>query len=145
MKAIKTMIVLANSRVARFLINSGPGHGLVPARGETVYADPPTPYADRAGMVHSRVGPGQSAVEQTDPKALAEAEFAIKVSEILEVSFEQGDFSRLVIVAGPHMLGTIRDALCEKVSKVVLAEIDKDLTQVPIEDVSKHLDHVLAV
>lgn len=145
MKAIKTMVVLANSRVARFLINSGSGSGLIPTSGETLRADPPTPYTDRAGPVHSRVGPGVSGVEQSDPKALAEAEFAIKISDFLEASFEQGEFKRLVIAAGPHMLGSIREVLPEKVAKVVSAQVDKDLTRVPVKELSKHFDHVLAI
>ncbi|WP_372991414.1 host attachment protein [Sulfitobacter sp.] len=145
MKATKTMIVIANSGTARFLINAGPGKGLTPTGGKTLQADPPTMYADRAGEVHSRVGPGMSAVEQTDPKMLAQADFAKEVSDFLETSFEKGNFERLIVAAGPHMLGVIRDALSEKVSKVVIAEVDKDLTHLPLEDLPEHLDHVLAV
>jgi protein required for attachment to host cells len=145
MKAIKTMIVLANSRMARLLINSGPGSGLIPAGGETLHADPPRLYTDRAGAVHNRVGPRVSAVEQSDSKALAEAEFASKVSGFLETSFEKGEFKRLIVAAGPHMLGKIREALPEKVAKVVSAEVDKDLTRVPVKELPKHFDHVLAV
>lgn len=145
MKPIKTMIVIANSGTARFLINTGRGKGLLPIGGKTLYAEPPTMYADRAGMVHSRVGPGVSAVEQTNPKSFAEAEFANKVSEFLESAFEKGEFKRLVVAAGPHMLGQIRDALSDKVSKVVWAEVDKDLTHLPVEDLPEHLDHVLPV
>ncbi|WP_372994004.1 host attachment protein, partial [Sulfitobacter sp.] len=98
-----------------------------------------------AGEVHSRVGPGMSAVEQTDPKMLAQADFAKEVSDFLETSFEKGNFERLIVAAGPHMLGVIRDAFSEKVSKVVIAEVDKDLTHLPLEELPEHLDHVLAV
>jgi protein required for attachment to host cells len=76
---------------------------------------------------------------------LAEAEFAGKVCDLLKASLERGDFSRLVIAAGPHMLGKIRETLSESLSKVVLAELDKDLTEVPFNELPKHFDHVLAV
>jgi hypothetical protein len=139
------MVVIANSRVARFLVNAGPGSGLVPSGGGTLRADPPRPYADRAGAVHNRIGPGVSAVEQSDPKAQAEAEFAIKLNDHLEESFGQGEFSRLLVVAGPHMLGQIREVLSGKLSSVVLAEVDKDLTRISVKDLPKHLGHVMAV
>lgn len=145
MKTSKTMIVLANSRVAKFFVNPGRGSGLVPATVETLQAAPPRLYADRAGVSHSRVGPGVSAVEQSDPKAQAEAEFAASICDFLETSLKQGDYKQIVIASGPHMLSSIRKALSEKVSKLVIAELDKDLTQVPVMELPKHFDDVLAI
>lgn len=145
MKAINTWIVLANAETARFVVNSGPGKGLKAAGRGELHADPPRPYADRAGAVHSRVGPGVSAVEQSDPKELAETEFAEALCDYLQTRFEAHDFDRLIIVAGPHMLGKLRKALPEDVAKAVTAEIDKDLTRIPIKDLPRHLQDVIAV
>ncbi len=145
MKSIKTWIVLANAKTALFFVNSGPGKGLATAgRGEQ-HAEPPRPYADRAGAVHSRVGPGVSAVEQSDPKNLAETEFAAALSTYLHTCFEDDAFERLIIAASPHMLGKLRKALPEAVAKAVVAEIDKDLTQIPIKDLPRSLQDVIAV
>lgn len=145
MKNAKTWIVLANARTAKFLIHTGPGKGLEPTGKEVLHAEPPRPYADRAGEVQSSVGPGVSAVEQSDPKALAEAEFVGTVCTYLQQSFASDAFERLVIVAGPHMLGQIRKALPEDLSKLVIAEMNKDLTQVTLKELPEHLNEVIAV
>jgi protein required for attachment to host cells len=145
MKTAKTWIVLANARTAKFFSYTGPGKKLEPAGKEVLHADPPKPYTDRAGAVHSSVGPGVSAVEQTDPKALAEAEFVSSLCAYLHKSFIDKAFERLVIAAGPHTLGEIRRALPEDLSKRVMAEINKDLTQVTLNELPDHLSGVIAV
>jgi len=145
MKGIKTWVILANAETARLFLNSGSGKGLIPAGCAELHAEPPREYADRAGAVHSRVGPGVSAVEQSDPKDLAESEFAEILCDYLQTRFEEDAFERLVIVAGPHMLGKLRHAMPQGLAKAVVAEVDKDLTRIPIKDLPHHLQDVIAV
>lgn len=140
---MKTWIVLANAETARFFVNSGPGKGLQTVGQVDLHAEPPTPYTDRAGAVHSRVGPGVSAVEQTAPKELAETEFADTLCGYLQTCFEANQFDSLVIVAGPHMLGNLRKPLPKRLAKAVVAEIDKDLKRTPIKDLPGHLEDMI--
>ena len=52
-------------------------------------------------------------------------------------------FDKLVLVAAPKTLGDLRDLLPDPVKAKVVAEIDKDLTKVPLHELPKHLDSVL--
>ncbi|WP_414717991.1 host attachment protein [Thioclava sp. UBA3469] len=51
---------------------------------------------------------------------------------------------RLVIVAAPRVLGEIRSALHKEVSDVVVAEIDKTLTNHPRDEIEKLVKEELA-
>jgi protein required for attachment to host cells len=48
-----------------------------------------------------------------------------------------------VLVAAPKTLGDLRELLPDPVKSRVVAEIDKDLTRVPLRDLPKHLETVL--
>jgi protein required for attachment to host cells len=45
----------------------------------------------------------------------------------------------LVVVAPPRMLADLRVALHSDVKSRIIAEIDKDLTKHPIQEIEKHL------
>jgi len=54
-------------------------------------------------------------------------QFAKEVAQTLDGARTRHEFDRLVIVAGPRMLGLLRDALSEPCRSVVAAEVAKDL------------------
>lgn len=108
---------------------------------ETISA-PSAPTAqlgtDRPGRVHESKGTARSAVEITDLHALAEAEFlrglAGRLSELV-----QGGAGRILIVAPPKALGTLREALSAQVKAVVDGEMAKDLVKMPIDEIERHI------
>ncbi len=149
MKKTVTWILIADGTQARVLEHGGPGKGLVTIKGLD-WSIPPLQTqdinADRPGRSHSSVGSGRSAMEpRTDPAAHREAEFVRSVAGVLEEKAKAGAFDRLVIAAAPIALGNLRKVLSEHVRKVVVAELDKDLTNVPTPQLDKHLDGIIAV
>ncbi len=56
-----------------------------------------------------------------------------------------GAFDRLVIAAAPIALGNFRKQLSDHSKKLVLAELDKDLTNLPTPQLNKHFDGIIAV
>lgn len=145
MKPLVTWVVLANATSAHVVASHGIGKGLQSIADMKMTAEPPVEYADRAGIGHSIGGPGVAAVDQGDPKAQAETAFARLICGKLEPALQKKSFDRLVLVAGPHMLGELRKRLGKTLQSVVLAEIPKDLTALPISDLPDHLSDVLAV
>ncbi|MCV3271496.1 host attachment protein [Roseobacter sinensis] len=145
MKPIVTWIVLANAREARVLANRGPGSGLAPVPGQCWTAEDPDPPRDRAGVGHSIAGPAVSAVAQTDPHRRSSALFARKVMCALSGALAAEEFDRLVIVAGPLMLGLMRKAMDHRLKYTLIGEIDKDLSALPIAALATHLGDVMAV
>lgn len=145
MKPVVTWALLANARHAKVLENRGPGKGLVPLEAHQWEAGLPEQPRDRAGMGHSIGGPGVSAVEQADPQRKADRHFAKVVGKALTKAFLAQEFDRLILVAGPHMLGLLRDEVEEALAPVIAGEIDKDLMAQPDKSVEAHVGEIIAV
>lgn len=94
---------------------------------------------DRPGRVHESATVGRSAVEQTDFHAEAEAAFLGKVAARLDALVEEGQAARILIVAPPKALGTLREALSPRVKALVGGEIAKDLVKLPVDEISRHI------
>ncbi|MBV7392682.1 host attachment family protein [Mameliella sediminis] len=100
--------------------------------------------ANRPGRMND-AGPGQkSAMDDTDWHELAKERFADDLSEILYKQAHRGAFDRIVIVAPPRTLGELRDKLHKEVLDKVVAELDKTLTNHPIDKIETLLVNELA-
>jgi len=110
---------------------------------ERVFADlnPPThdQGADRPGRAYSSVGARRSSVTQTDWHALEEHKFTHDVAVALEKIVRERKAEALVVVAPPRALADLRKAFHPDVKKKIVAEIDKDLTKHPVDEIEKHL------
>ncbi len=95
--------------------------------------------ADRPGRAFSSVGPGRSSVTQTDWHKLEEHRFTAEVAAMLERIVRQRGVEALVVVAPPRALADLRKAFHPDVKRKIIAEIDKDLTKHPIDQIEKHL------
>ncbi|WP_417627710.1 host attachment protein [Pararhodobacter aggregans] len=94
---------------------------------------------DRPGRMYDG-GPGQrSALAETDFHQLAKERFADDLAEILYKQAHRGTFDRLVIVAPPSVLGDLRGKLHKEVASRVVAEVDKTLTNHPLDKIEAML------
>ncbi len=149
MKPVITWIVLADGNNARFFLNEGPGKGLKPLpeldrSTDTLKAG--DIMADRPGRSFSPSGQGRSAMEPpTDPVEKIEADFARDLADLLSEKIYAKAYQRLIIVAAPNSLGNIRKHLSAQVGEAVIAELPKNLINTPVNDLSGHLETVLAV
>ena len=82
------------------------------------------------------VGPGDG--ERQDGPG-----FARDLGALLERACRAGSFSRLVLVAPPQVLSDLRAALDAQVRKLVVAEVDKDLSQLSPNELPGHLAAVV--
>lgn len=86
---------------------------------------------DRApGSMHAK-----SAMEETDWHRIAEQRFARDLADTLCRWVAQGRIGRMVVAADPRTLGELRAAWDDRLSGVLLAEIAKDLTNVPVDGI----------
>lgn len=149
MKAKVTWVLIANGAQARVLEHKGPESGLVPVDGESFSQEPlrnQDIVTDRPGRSFASAGYGRSAmVPQTDPVQYREAEFMRHVAAALDDRQQAGAFDRLIIAAAPTALGDIRTHLTDNVKKTILAELPKDLTNVPTHQLARHFEDILAV
>ena len=148
MKKTVTWILLADGAQARVLENTGPGKGLKQVDGLDWSIEPLQAQdivTDRPGRSFSSVGSGRSAMEpKTDPVEHREAEFVKSLAAMLDRKVQQGAFDRLVIAAAPVALGDIRKAISPQVRKTIVAELNKDLTNLPTAQLDQHLDGIIA-
>ncbi len=83
---------------------------------------------------------GRHAMEQNnDPKENEALKFARQIAEYLENGQSDNQFTRLVLVAAPKLLGYLRQSLSHPVVALVSQEIDKNLVQQSAEDIRRHL------
>ena len=149
MKPTVTWILVANGTQARVLENTGPGKGLRQVDGLDFAIDPLMAQeivSDKPGRSYSSVGHGRSAIQpKTDPVEHRETEFVKSLARMLERKRQEGEYDRLVIAAAPIALGEIRKAMSPGVKKTILAELDKDLTNLPTPQLDRHLESIIAV
>jgi protein required for attachment to host cells len=104
--------------------------------------NPPTREqgSDRPG----RLAPGhadtlRSATEETDWHQLAEDRFATDIADALYRSAHANEFQRLIIVAPPRVLGTLRKTLHKEVIERIEAEVPKELAAQTVNSIRNEL------
>lgn len=149
MKKTVTWILIADGTQARVLEHNGPGKGLTTIKGLDWSIEPLQSQdidSDKPGRGHSSGGSARSSMEpKTDPAQHREAEFVRSVASVLDKKALEGAYDRLVVAAAPIALGNLRKVMSDHVKKTIVAELDKDLTNIPTPSIDKHLDGIIAV
>lgn len=95
--------------------------------------------SDSPGRIQLR-GASRSAVEpHTDLAHLTARKFARELAEYLDSACRENRFEKLVIVAPPLFLGTLRRLLSPPLKQRIAFEVDKDLTACNEPELQKHL------
>ena len=81
----------------------------------------------------------RSAFTETDFHQLEEDRFAAEAAELLKQRALRNDFESLVVVAPPKTLGELRKHYHKEVEKRLAAEVPKDLTNLPVEEIERIL------
>lgn len=95
--------------------------------------------ADRPGRVHQSQGASRSASEQTDFHDAGEHTFIGRTVETLDALVRAHKVASLVVVAPPRALGVLRKHLTPALNGIITDQINKDLTQLSVEDIEQHL------
>jgi protein required for attachment to host cells len=137
-----TWVLVADSEKAMLLENIGDADlPVLELRKLTEQSNPAThdQGSDRPGR-RMDSGPGQrSAMEETDWHRLEQDRFAEGLADMLRRAVARHDITRLILVAGPRVLGALRAAMHAEVSSVVVAEVGQSLTHHPLDEVARHV------
>ncbi|HRJ69730.1 MAG TPA: host attachment protein [Beijerinckiaceae bacterium] len=137
----EALVLVCDARKALFFKNVG--SALAPAlEAEATLQAPDNPRSseqgvERPGKTHQADG-RKSGVEPTDFHALAEAAFARDVAEALEKRMA-AKAPALFVVAPPRFLASLRTAYGHATKAALRAELDKDLTKLPVKDILRSL------
>ncbi len=138
----KSWVVVCDGGKALIMQNTGDASGINLKVQETL-TQPNEPDreigADKPGRTHAADGLSGSAVEETDWHKQAEVEFLKQVASKLDLLVRERDVQRIVIVAPPRALGTLRASLSADVQAAVSAELAKDYINLPVEQIERRL------
>jgi protein required for attachment to host cells len=145
----RTWVLIADAGRARILLNEGPGRGLKEVKGMTFERELPRAHdlvADRQPRAIESVGHARHAIDgKADPRRKEKRKLIEELAEVLDHALAQDKYDNLVIVAPAQALGDMRQAITEPVRKVVLHEVNLDLTKTPDTELGSHLAHVLKI
>jgi protein required for attachment to host cells len=143
-----TWIAICDGARACFYANSGPGTGLVPV----AKAEHPASRAhsrdlgtDRPGRSFDSTATGarHSMAPRADWHNFEKDLFARKISGILDAAAGEKRFDRLILVAPPRILGDLRKTLGTPAQDRITGELDKDLTNIPPDQLGAHLGDLI--
>jgi protein required for attachment to host cells len=135
-------IFVGDGQKALFLVNEGDEKFLNLRRSSVVEnPDPPSREqgSDKPGRAFSSVGEIHSAVDETDWHELKKERFAASIAGRINKAALADEFSQVVIVAPPKILGELRHEFTKETERKIVAEIDKDLTNHTITEIERLL------
>ena len=137
------LVFVGGGRKALFLRNHGDAK-FPNLRTEKVFEEEnPSTHeqgSDRPGRLGEAALAGRrSAVEPTDWHDIEEHRFARKVTAVMEQMVRASQAKALIVVAPPKTLAELRNAFAPDVKACIIAEINKDLTKHPLDEIEKHL------
>ena len=96
--------------------------------------------SDKPGRSFDSFGGHRHALgKSTAPHEQEARRFAKKTVEFVQEGLRQKRFNRACVVAEPHFLGLLRQHMGSALSRVVVEEVDKDLTRLDFESVRGNL------
>ncbi len=131
-----TLVLVADGRKSLFLRNEGDAEHLnlvvEDQRGHADLADHDL-KADAPGRSFASVGSRRSAIEETDYHQMEEDRFAADTAALLSRRAHAHHFAELIVVAPPRALGELRRHYDKAIEAKLVAEVDKDLVNHPME------------
>jgi protein required for attachment to host cells len=149
MKKTVTWVVVADHQHGHAFENDGPNRGLKPVDGfsfDTHLHAGRDLTTDRPDRAFSGAAGRPHAIEpRIDPHREEGERFVTSLSGALTKAFDEGQFQRLLLIAPPRALGEFRKHLPHRVKDKLVAEIDEDLTKVPLDKIAAHVAPHLTV
>lgn len=135
-----TWVLVADSEKALFLENvTDAENPFLVVTGKRRQENPSSREqgANRPGRM-ADVGPGQrSALDDTDWHELAKERFAHDLAGMLYEKAHRGEFGRIVLACSPKVLGALRKTIHPEVAEIVVAEVPKQLTNHPVDEIER--------
>ena len=130
------LVLVADGRKSLFLRNEGDGEVLnLVVEDQRAHADLKDSdlKSDAPGRSFASVGSRRSAVQETDYHQQEEDRFAADTAALLSKRAHANGFEQLIVIAPPRTLGELRRHYDKAVEARIVAEVDKDLVNHPID------------
>ncbi|WP_324827697.1 host attachment family protein [Qipengyuania zhejiangensis] len=94
--------------------------------------------SDAPGISFTSGTPGRNTYDDGDPHGSEEARFISAAADALDKAIED-EPNDVVVIAAPPSLGILRTTYTPRIRSALKAELDKDLTQLPVADITQRL------
>ena len=137
-----SVVLVADGRKSLFFRNKGDSE--FPDLTVEDQASHPNPAhheqaSDLAGRASNPVGGHGGSMEEVDFHQQEEDRFAAGLAETLKARALRNDYEKLVVVAPARTLGELRKHYHKAVEERLVAEIPKDLVNLPVPEIEKVL------
>jgi protein required for attachment to host cells len=140
---VGAIVFICDGRKALFLRNAGDAKLTQLVREKVLLNENPLTHeqgTDRPGRAFKGAGTHRrSGMDSTDWHELSEHEFARRAADALNQLVQGGKVDAVIVAAPPRTLAELRERFSPAVKQRIIAQIDKDLTKHPIEEIEKHL------
>ncbi len=120
-KEVQSIVHPASRQSAQDMLSDRPGRTVHPSSSEQRKAYAPS----------------------TDPKKYEAQQFARSIGEIINKSALEKEFEKIYILAPPSFLGMLRTELSPQAREKIGTEIDKNVTQLKMEEIRQYLPDYL--
>lgn len=137
-----SFVLVADGRKSLFFRNEGDGEFPNLAVEDKEVQDNPAHHeqaSDAAGQSMKTVDGRGGSMEEVDFHQQEEDRFAARTAEMLKARALRNEYDSLVVVAPPRTLGELRKHYHKEVEKRLVAEVPKDLVNVPVAEIEKIL------
>ncbi|MGI8397518.1 host attachment protein [Agrobacterium deltaense] len=133
-------ILVADAKRALLLRNAGNAANIMLKVEEVIQAPPNGPTRDHGTDRPGRTASGshRSSLGNADLHRLEEERFFSNVVEKLQSACTDRDVHKLYVVAPPKALADLRSAIPDTLRKIIVAEHDKDIVNLPVNEIEKY-------
>lgn len=142
MKPIPTLYLLAGQNGFRLLHGAASGLAELSQAESADFPDVEHDFGSERGRNHAAGIPFGNEGGKTEAE-IERPRLAHHAAQALAVEWAKGGYERIVISAGPKMLGALREALPKHLQGAVAAELHKDLLKVAAHDLPEHFKGAL--
>ena len=143
MKKLRTLYLIASEDGFRLLKTHEPDLAEISLKVADDFSD--VAYSYPSEQSHNHGGPGAPGFDTGAPANRVEQErirFARHIVTALQAEWAKGSHDRIVISAGPKMLGQLREEMPKALHAHVAAELHKDLMKIPVHEMASHFKEV---
>lgn len=143
MKKLRTLYLIASEDGFRLLQTHAPDLAEIAQKTADDFSD--VAYSYPSEQTSSHTGAGTSGFDVSGSANKVEQErirLARHIAAALAAEWAKGTHDRIVVAAGPKMLGQLREAMPKPLHAHVVAELHKDLMKIPVHDLASHFVEV---
>lgn len=145
MKPVVTLYCIADEAGFRLLHGTGSTIDEVLNASAEAFEDVEHAFPHRGRNRSGQDGSVSFGHKTTSAAEVQRPRLAPHVVRALEAEWAKGTADRIVLAAGPKMLGALRDAMPGQLAGHIAAELSKDLSDIPAHALFEHVKDVTQV